>query len=61
MQTPGTMDHYMLATLRVRGYMPLIGRPFRTKPWQEIQRALHAADAACAFVVEHYGQVPTNR
>ena len=57
---PGSMDHHMAATLRMRGYLPRFGRGYRRVAWQEIQRALHAGDAACTWLVAHFykpGQV----
>jgi hypothetical protein len=51
----GTMDHYFMASLSLRGYLPRLRSGMRLKPWQEIQRALHATDDACIFLVSHYG------
>lgn len=51
---PGTMDHHMMAGLRMRGLVPRIARPYRVKPWQVIRCALHRADPACIYVVKHF-------
>lgn len=48
---PGTMDHHMMASLSMRGYLPRLRSGMRLKPWQEIRRALHRADDACIFLV----------
>ena len=51
---PGTLDHYVMGCLRVRGLVPRIAAPYRLKPWQVIRCALHRLDAACLYLVTHY-------
>ena len=51
---PGTLDHYAMGCLRVRGYVPRIAAPYCLKPWQVIRCALHRLDAACVYLIKHY-------
>lgn len=57
---PGTMDHYMMCCLQLRGYLPRLKNGMRLKPWQEVRRALHRADAACIYLTKHF-YVPENQ
>ena len=54
----GTSDHYHMALLRMRGFTPRLGRGYRTKPWPVIRQALHAADAACVWLVGRFYEAP---
>ena len=54
----GTMDHYAMACLRVRGLVPRIARPYRVKPWQVILCALHRTDQTYIYVVSHFYITP---
>lgn len=51
---PGSADHFAMCGLRLRGYLPRLGRG-KLRPWPEIMRALHAADDACIYLIKNRG------